>query len=215
MRKLAIWLEKHWLIRTLDSLAKFGILIAVISWAIDIPERNEQREIAKRLVVYQAHEVLALAHFRSSTAAGMALEDLINAQQDLIGMDLTSLTIYNVDLSNADFREADFHDSSLRSVELIGANLSNAEFTATTFDDVDMAGANLSGAYFNGVDLRGAKNIVSAQISLAIVCNNTELPGHISGIERGLTKDQEKKWREKYSNNAFIQNSIESCGVRE
>jgi len=114
MEKIAEWLEKHWLIRTLDGVTKLGIVIAIISWGFDLTEQKEQREITKRLAVYQAHEVLALSHFRRSTASGMALEDLIKAKQDLTGMDFTELNVYNVNLSNADFSEVDFGESTFK-----------------------------------------------------------------------------------------------------
>ena len=214
MNKVATWLEKHWLVRILDSLAKLGIVIAVVSWGIDLSEQKKQREITKRLAVYQAHEVLALSHFRSSTAAGMALEDLIKAEQDLFGMDLTSLTVNNVNLSNANFSEIDFGESKFKNVNLTNTNFLNAEFTSTLFSNVNMAGANLQGAYFEGADLRGANNLTNTQLSRAILCKNTKLPSYVTGINLGLTKEQESTWRKKYSNNNFIQGSIESCGLQ-
>ncbi len=214
MDKVATWLEKHWLIRILDSLAKLGIVIAVVSWVIDLPEQKQQREITKRLAVYQAHEVLALSHFRSSTAAGMALEDLIKAEQDLFGMDLTSLTVNNVNLSDANFSEADFGESKFKSVNLSNTNFSNTELTSTLFSNVNMAGANLQDAYLEGADLRGANNLTNAQLSKAILCKNTKLPNYVTGISYGLTKEQEITWREKYKNSNFIQRSIESCGLQ-
>ncbi|PHS38526.1 MAG: hypothetical protein COB07_08220 [Sulfurovum sp.] len=214
MDKVAAWMEKHWVVRILDSLAKLGIVIALISWGIDLSEQKKQREVTKRLAVYAAHEVLSLSHFRSSTATGMALEDLIKAEQDLFGMDLTTLIVINVDLSNANFSETDFGESKFKNVKLVNANFSNAELTSVLFNNVDMARANLYGVYFEGADLRGAKNITSAQLSTAILCKNTKLPSYLTGIKLGLTKEQEKTLREKYNNNNYIQSSIESCGVQ-
>ena len=214
MDKVAIWLEKHWFIRTLDSLAKLGIVIAVISWGIDLSDQKEQREITKRLAVYQAHEVLALSHFRSSTAAGMALEDLVKARQDLYGMDLTTLAVSNVDLSDANFSETDFGESKFKNVKFVNTNFSGAELTSTVFRNVDMTGANLQGAYLEGADLRGARYLTSAQLAQAILCKNTKLPDELSDAKLGLSKEQEKKWRQKYQDNNFIQASIEACGFQ-
>lgn len=211
MKRIAKWLENHWIIRILDSLTKFGIIIVVVSWVIDLPEQKKQRETTKRLAIYKAHEILALSTFRSTPAVGLALEDLLKSNMDLRGMDLTELNISKVDLSNANFSNVDFGESTFNDVNLSYTNLTMVELTKINFINVNMKGAKLHNALFAGANLQGAINLTSAQLNSAIICDDTILPKSIILKNKGITKKQKNIWLKKYKNSEYIKSTLKSC----
>ena len=103
------------------------------------------------------------------------LDNVIFANAHLEGTNLSNASMFNTDLKSAKLANADLSDANLiyadlEKTDFHGANLSRTNFYKSHFKNTILQGANLS----------GAKNITCAQITLAMIDQNTNLPDYIS-----------------------------------
>ncbi|MCP4390087.1 MAG: pentapeptide repeat-containing protein [Gammaproteobacteria bacterium] len=84
--------------------------------------------------------------------------------------------IENVDWSKSELGRADFSGAQLKNVSFIFTNLSRVNFSNAELSEVDIKGAYTYLARFQGVDLRGVKNLSQIQLDLACGDADTRLP---------------------------------------
>lgn len=157
MAWIAFWASQLAIFRVLEYAGKLTVLVAVVVWMSEIPERH-------RAKVRTAWSVV-------NSKGGGRLEALDFLAQEKV--DLRSLNgeygyfggihLSGKDLTWADLSNANFDDANLR-----GANLQGAKLDGATFRGADLRGANLSyvsmssapptqfrGAKLSGADFRG------------------------------------------------------------
>ena len=153
----------------------FSILVAVLLFFLEAPERSKQAH-------YEAWKTIDSAHgLRNSYARLQALQDLnsdrvplrgFNAPEaDLRGIDLSGADLSNAYLSGADLSNANLSNANLSYANLVetklnnanlsnslltGANLSYADFIEADLQEVDFVGANIIGANFVRANLAQA-----------------------------------------------------------
>ncbi|WP_235006921.1 pentapeptide repeat-containing protein, partial [Calothrix rhizosoleniae] len=138
----------------LDHLGRLSILVAVIFFILDIPERTEISEREKAEAHYQAWEAIRDSKDdRASSGRRIALERLNKDGQPLAGLEAPKAILSGINLNDADLTDANFQE----------ANLSNAKLNSADLSKADFSGANLLGA-----DLRNAKTVETAKFTKAI-----------------------------------------------
>jgi len=161
---LAYLLSRWKFLEVLEYLGSLSILLAVIFWFAEGPERVKERH-------YQAWQVINTAQGKGGNGGRIdALQELNQDGVSLIGVDLMDAFLQNVDLNHgqlnraifgsADLRGADFSYAQLQDAHFIYANLRNAhldhaDLTDAMLDDADLTGASLKGASLVGVSLDG------------------------------------------------------------
>jgi Pentapeptide repeats (8 copies) len=183
----AYFLSKTSILEFLEYCGSFSILIGVIFYFMDAPERTKIKH-------YQAWQVINTAQGKGGSGGrGEALHELNEDHVPLVGVDLTDAFLQNVDLQHADLRRGRFHGGDLKEANLSGSNLEQSvliftnlrdsklvrvNFTDCDLTDADLEGATLAGctlhnADFTRTDLRGAdlanaadwKSIASLQMA--------------------------------------------------
>lgn len=159
----------------LNLVEGFSILVAVLLFFLEAPERDKQAH-------YEAWKTIDAAHgLRTSYARIQALHDLnsdrvplrgFNAPEaDLRGIDLAGADLSNAHLSGADLSFANLSNANLSHANLVetklnNANLSNAHLKGANLDYTDFIEANLQNVDFVGASLVGA-NFVRANLERA------------------------------------------------
>ena len=126
----------------LEVVEGFSILVAVLLFFLETPERDKQAH-------YEAWKVIDSAHgLRTSYARLQALQDLNEDQVSLRGLTAPEADFKGINLSNAHLSGADLSGADLR-----GANLSNADLSHTNLTEANLSNANLSNAKLNTANL--------------------------------------------------------------
>jgi len=160
---IAYWAGSLAIFRVLEYAGKLTIVVAIVAWIVEIPQRQEAAIRAAWLVV-------------DSKGGGRieALQYLIRHHVDLRGlygsggyfggMALAKQNLSWSDLSRANFDAADLSEATLDGAYLLGtrfnnANLAGAKFRqavlspmnpTTQFQDANIAGADFTGITFPG-----------------------------------------------------------------
>jgi len=158
------------LLELLEYCGSFSILVAVIFYFLDAPERTKTRH-------YQAWQVINTAQGKGGSGGRTdALRELNEDHVPLVGVDLSDAFLQQLRLESADLRRSEFRGADLKGAQLAGssfeqadlnfanlrdANLANVNLTNANFTDTDLTGASLAaamlqGATFDRADLRGA-----------------------------------------------------------
>jgi hypothetical protein len=165
------YLLSHWnFLEVLEYLGSFSVLIAVILYFSEAPDRLKQSH-------YQAWQVIDAAQDKGGSGGRIeALEDLNHDRVPLVGVDLSGAFLMgvqltqarlgranisgadlrNANLSNADLSFADLHAMNIRGGVLSGAKLDEANLQDADLEGADLSGAELRGAKLSGADLRDA-----------------------------------------------------------
>ena len=117
----------------LEYLGSFSVLIAVIFYFKEAPDRVKQRH-------YQAWQVINTAQGKGGSGGRIEALQELNAD---------SISLTGVDLSNAFLQGV-----QLRKARLSRANLNAADARESTLDDSDLNFADLRSANFRGSHLR-------------------------------------------------------------
>lgn len=161
----------HWsFLEVLEYLGSFSVLIAVIFYFTEAPDRIKQKH-------YQAWQVINTAQGKGGSGGRIdALQELNADHVPLTGVDLSQAFLQGVRLPNAQLSRANlsavdarmstwddsdmsfsgmqsgnFRESHLRHVKLADADLSDADLNGA-----DLSGSTLNGAVLDRADLRGA-----------------------------------------------------------
>src|SRR6516162_4765677 len=144
-------------VKIFDYLGKFSVLIAVVFYFTESPNRIKQKH-------YQAWQVINTAqHMGGSGGRIEALSELNADGVPLVGVNLSKAFLQGVSLPSArllrsDFSEADVRNSNFSSADLSyaslnGANFRNSDFERATLVAADLADADFCGANFRNADL--------------------------------------------------------------
>jgi uncharacterized protein YjbI with pentapeptide repeats len=173
----------HWnFLEVLEYLGSFSVLIAVIFYFKEAPDRVKQRH-------YQAWQVINTAQGKGGSGGRIeALQELNADGISLTGVDLSTAFLQGVqlrkarlsranlnsvdaresaldgsDLNFSDLRSGNFRSSHLRDVSLEEADLTDADLNGADLSSSDLAGANLEKADLRFADLNqvGWKNVKS------------------------------------------------------
>ena len=184
LETVASAVESSPLVRLLDSLAKFSILIALIVWVAEFDDRAEQREIRRREKVYAAWQLMMASEFVTGTSAKrFAVEDLVAAKQNLRNIELFDSNLSGGRFQDGVFPGVQFWDSDISDASFRRADLRGAAFMTTDMHNVDFSGADIRGAAFLGVDLSTAVGIKASDLAQCVVSVDTPLP-------HGITREE-------------------------
>ncbi len=147
-------------LEALEHLGRFSVLIAVIFYFKEAPDRIKQKH-------YQAWQVINTAQGKGGSGGRIeALQELNRDRVPLTGVDLSHAFLQGIrlekaqlsraDLSAADARDGIFNESDMDLGNLQSMNLRNAVLRRTSLQDVDLSDADLNGADLSGSDLSNA-----------------------------------------------------------
>src|SRR5207302_10468032 len=137
---IAYWLSGWAFIEVLEYVERLGILVAIVFYFADGPNRTKQKH-------YQAWQVINTAQGKGGSGGRIeALQELNKDGVALVGVDLSSAFLQGVRLEKADLHRANLNAADLRNAVLRGSNLEYA----------DLRSANLRGANLQGLDLQNA-----------------------------------------------------------
>jgi hypothetical protein len=174
------------LITFLEHCGTLSILIVVISYFADAPERTKLKH-------YQAWQVINTAQGKGGSGGrNDALHELNEDHVPLVGIDLSDAFLQGLDLQHADARRsdlrgADFKEANLSDTRLKQSDLTNTNLRQATLDRVDLTDADLTDCDLAGANLSNA-NLSGAKLNRADL-RGTDLSGisnwtAISGIEK-------------------------------
>jgi uncharacterized protein YjbI with pentapeptide repeats len=150
MQWTAFAMSRFSLLEVLEYCGSFSILIAVIFYFLDAPERTKTRH-------YQAWQVINTAQGqRGSGGRTDALHELNEDHVPLVGVDVSEAFLQGVRLEHADLLRSDFHGADLRNADLSGASLVLADFVSANLRNANLSGVNLTDANFTDADFNGA-----------------------------------------------------------
>lgn len=139
----------------LEKVTAFGVLIAVLSFALSAPTRQSAR-------LTQAWQVIHAARGGGGDGGRVRALELLNDNAvNLSGVSLERAVLTEVTLQHAMLRRANMDSTTVARANLCGANLWRANLR-----QADLSLANLRGALLAGADLRGA-NLYGVDLSEA------------------------------------------------
>jgi hypothetical protein len=134
----------------LEYCGSLSILIAVIFYFLDAPQRTKMRH-------YQAWQVINSAQGKGGSGGRIeALQELNEDHVSLLGVDLSDAFLQGVKLSRANLNRSDLSGADLRNADLSKAKLELANFRSANLIDASLAEANVSHANFKDADLTRA-----------------------------------------------------------
>ena len=162
---LAYLLSNWMFLEVLDYVGRFSILIAVIFYFYESPDRMKQKH-------YQAWQVINTAQGKGGSGGRIeALQELNRDGVSLVGVNVAGAFLQGInmprghllrsdfsaaDVRNSNFQGADFSDATLTSANFRNSRLRQASFMRAQLDDADFFGADLSGADLAGAALNNA-----------------------------------------------------------
>ena len=170
--------EDSWLGKAFNGAEAISIVLAVVLFVKESPDRRKQFQ-------YQAWSAIDSAHnVKVSYARILALQDLNEDGVSLRGLDAPSAELVDIqlpkanlskanlrecDLSNANLSYANLDNANLLQAQLSGANLSHAKLGFAVLSQANLSSANLSNANLICADLSNANlsgaNLKDASLS--------------------------------------------------
>ena len=168
------WLQNISLVKLAAVLGESALLFAVVSYAVNIPSRQEQhiqeaRGVLRQERDYQYSEgrIAALKELNENCVDNPGLEapnaDMENLK--IKGCKHFSLTRWPLLVSHASM---DLSHSNLKGANLSGADLAHINLQGSSLQGANLERANLQGANLARTDLRGA-NLARADLRGAIL----------------------------------------------
>jgi len=200
------------LARLITSLGSLSVLIGVITFIYEIPQRQEQKAAEIEKANYEAWGIINIHEGKKASGGRIsALQNLNERKVDLSGVNLknavlTKINLKGANLFNSDFSYANLTNANLSQAELYyakfiatqltginlnKANLSSADLFGSNLTNADLTSANLTSANLIAVNLSGA-NLKDAQVQKAIYDYRTIFPSNFNPQERGMRKIEEK-----------------------
>ncbi|HEX4124829.1 MAG TPA: pentapeptide repeat-containing protein [Tepidisphaeraceae bacterium] len=139
-------LSKWAFLEVLEYAGRLSVLIAVIFYFLEAPDRRMQKH-------YQAWQVINTAQGKSGSGGRIdALQELNADGVPLVGVDVSHASLPGIQLDSADLLRGSFARADLRDASLRKANLWLADFTSANLRGADLTGANLRFATFGITD---------------------------------------------------------------
>ncbi|MEQ9670829.1 pentapeptide repeat-containing protein [Coleofasciculus sp. G2-EDA-02] len=182
-------MSKMDLFPVLEYLSKLSIIVALIVFIIEIPERVQQRETEQKRTNYEAWRVILASEGKPASGGRVqALEDL-NKQ----GIPLTNINLSGAFLSDIKLPKARLDGAKLNQTLLNGAKLQKAKLINASLQNAALIDANLKGANLLNADL---SNAALSQADLTqVVLKDANLEGANLTDTKGLKILQIKQAR--------------------
>jgi len=127
-------------VKIFDYLGKFSVLIAVVFYFTESPNRIKQKH-------YQAWQVINTAqHMGGSGGRIEALSELNADGVPLVGVDVSMAFLQSVHLPKARLLRANFDNADVRSSDLTEADLTYASLRGANFRQSDLSRASFDSA---------------------------------------------------------------------
>jgi hypothetical protein len=134
----------------LEYCGSLSILIAVIFYFLDAPERTKLKH-------YQAWQVINSAQGKGGSGGRIeALQELNQDHVSLLGVDVSDAFLQGVKLNKANLNRADLSGADMRNADLSKAKLELANLRSANLVDASLAEADISHANFKDADLTRA-----------------------------------------------------------
>jgi hypothetical protein len=149
-RILAYYLS-HWsLLEVLEYIGRFTVLVAVIIYFKEAPDRQKQKH-------YQAWQVINSASGKSGNGGRLdAMEQLNEDKVSLVGVDVSKAFLQGLQLPDADLHFSVMQGCDLRDCNLERANLAAADLNESNLRNSNLRGIRAAGVDMFNVDLMGA-----------------------------------------------------------
>jgi hypothetical protein len=148
---LAYVLGNWSIVRVCGYLGKLSVLIAVVFYFTESPDRAKQKH-------YQAWQVINTAqHMGGSGGRIDALSELNADGVPLVGVDVSSAFLQGVQLPKARLLRANFDNADVRSGDFAGADLTYASLRGANFRQSNFARASLNSADLTDTDFCSAQ----------------------------------------------------------
>lgn len=151
------------LFRVIGKLASLSIILGVITFLAEIPQRAERQATEQKRANYEAWQIVRTNQGQTANGGRAdAIQDLNKSNVNLSGLNVEKAILVGIELEGAELVAANF-----RNGVLFRADLQNANLDGVDFRNVDMRRANLrntrlwdanfEGANLEGVDFTGAQ----------------------------------------------------------
>ena len=150
MRHVA-WALSQWsLLQVLEDLGTFSILIAVVFYFHEAPERRQIKQ-------YQAWQVINTSQGKGGSGGRIeALRELNEDHVPLTGVDASGAFLQSVELKSANLVRANFSAADLRNANLSGSKLQDADLRSANFRKADLSYTDLASSDLSDADLTAA-----------------------------------------------------------
>jgi uncharacterized protein YjbI with pentapeptide repeats len=150
------WLGKWAFLEVLEYLGKLSILVALIVWIVEIPQRRQAAEDSKKSKHYVAWQTINSALGKPGNAGRLdALRDLNQDGVQLDGISLSGgavivgpLMLTNASMTHADLSAGNYEQVNFSLAQLYQSKWNQARCEQCDFRGADFAEANFSGASF-------------------------------------------------------------------
>ncbi len=185
--QLSNWLKNLAFIQVLDSVGKLGILVALITFFLEIPKRDEQAKLEAERRQFEYWKAIDSAKSSSevspdgrftSYALRMALQNLVE-EKDSSGKPLK--------IRNVDFSGADLHEINLAGADLMISQFRYSNLSAANFKDANLSKCTFARARLLGTDFSGA-NLAEAAFRDALYDRQTKFPKSFNPNVMGMHK---------------------------
>jgi hypothetical protein len=133
----------HWsLLEILEYFGRFTVLLAVIFYFKEAPDRLKQKH-------YQAWQVINSASGKSGNGGRLDAMEQLNADKvSLVAVDVSKAFLQGLELP-----EADLHFAVMQGCDLRNCNLEHANLVGADLNESNLRGGNLRGIHADGADL--------------------------------------------------------------
>jgi hypothetical protein len=159
---IAYWLSSWGFVAVLQYVGTFSILIGLIFYFSEAPDRLKQKH-------YQAWQVINTAQGKGGAGGRIeALTELNNDGEPLVGVDISKAFLEKIQLPHATLRRAELSRADMMGANLAQADIPDADLEFTNLRGADLEGVNLQGSYLKNADLTGA-NLRHADLRNAVL----------------------------------------------
>ncbi|MDJ1483113.1 pentapeptide repeat-containing protein [Cytophagaceae bacterium YF14B1] len=152
----------------LEYVGRFTILIGLITYILEAPERERKAKEQTITKHFQAWEVINSGHGKKYSGGRKdALDILVNDKVSLLGIDLSNAIFDSLRISAADMRLADCRNIKLTNAIFDSVNLSYSKFDSAFILNSSISSSNLSFVSFKNSYFENFAFISSQQISHA------------------------------------------------
>jgi uncharacterized protein YjbI with pentapeptide repeats len=145
-------------LEVLEYLGTFSVLVAVIFYFADAPNRI-------RLKHYQAWQVINTAQGKGGSGGRIeALQELNHDHVSLVGVDAAGAFLMGIRLEKAPLLRSNFEAADMRNCNLSQADLTYSNFKEANLRDSDLRNADLNHADLEDADLEGS-NLFGARLT--------------------------------------------------
>ena len=164
---VAFYLSNWALLEVLDYAGRLTVLIAVIFYFMEGPDRRKQKH-------YQAWQVINTAQGQTGGGGRVeALEELNDDHVPLVALNVQGAYLQGVRLPRADAHRSQMQGADLRDADFSRCDLSDSHFESANLRNTNLRGADLRNTHLAAADLTGADlsdtNLAGADLSHATV----------------------------------------------